>query len=69
MLAKIGGLHLAGNGMLLTIFGADVFFGRLTGFMNGKSWTYSMDKNSATEENTQKMMANQASPFNDCYRV
>ena len=47
----------------------DVFFVHPTGFLRGKSWTYSMDKNSATEENTQWMMANQASPFNGCCNV
>ena len=47
----------------------DVFFVHPTGFLRGNSWTYSMDKNSAAEENTQWMMANQASPFNGCCNV
>ena len=47
----------------------DVFFVHPTGFLRGNSWIYSMDKNSATEENTQWMMANQASPFNGCCNV
>ena len=47
----------------------DVFFVHPTGFLRGESWTYSMDQGSATEENTQWMMANQASPFNGCCNV
>ena len=47
----------------------DVFFVHPTGFLRGESWTYSLDQDSATEENTQWMMANQASPFNGCCNV
>lgn len=47
----------------------DVFFVHPTGFLKGSSWTSSMDPDSSTEENTQWMMANQASPYNGCCNV
>ncbi len=47
----------------------DVFFIHPTGFLKGNSWTFSMDPNTATEENTQWMMANQASAYNSCCNV
>ena len=47
----------------------DVFFVHPTGFLRGKEWIYSMDQNTATEENTKWMMANQASPFNGCCNI
>ncbi|MEZ5552284.1 MAG: DUF3089 domain-containing protein [Pseudomonadales bacterium] len=47
----------------------DVFFIHPTGFLRGSSWTFSMDPDTATEENTQWMMANQASAYNGCCNV
>ena len=47
----------------------DVFFIHPTGFINGGSWTWSMDPNSASEENTRWMLVNQASVFNGCCNV
>jgi hypothetical protein len=47
----------------------DVFFIHPTGYLQGNSWTFSMDANTSTEENTQWMMANQASSFNGCCNV
>ena len=47
----------------------DVFFIHPTGFLRGETWTYSMDMGSATEENTQFLMANQASVYNGCCNV
>lgn len=47
----------------------DVFFVHPTGFLKGSSWTFSMDPDTSTEENTQWMMANQASPYNGCCNV
>jgi hypothetical protein len=47
----------------------DVFFIHPTGYLHGNTWNSSMDPNSSTEENTQWMMANQASAFNGCGRV
>ncbi len=48
---------------------ADVFFIHPTGYLAGSSWTHSMDIESGTEENTQWMMANQASAYNGCCNV
>lgn len=48
---------------------ADVFFIHPTGFLKGTSWIFSMDENTATEENTKWMMANQASVYNGCCNV
>ncbi|MFL0801964.1 MAG: DUF3089 domain-containing protein [Agarilytica sp.] len=48
---------------------ADVFFIHPTGYLAGQSWTYSMEKESGTEENTHWMMANQASAYNGCCNV
>ncbi len=47
----------------------DVFFIHPTGFLKGTSWTFSMDPDTSTEENTRWMMANQASAFNGCCNV
>ena len=47
----------------------DVFFVHPTGFLKGSSWTFSMDANTSTDENTQWMMVNQASPYNGCCNV
>jgi hypothetical protein len=47
----------------------DVFFIHPTGYMHGDDWNSTMDPNSATEENTKWMMANQASAFNGCCNV
>jgi hypothetical protein len=44
----------------------DVFFIHPTGYLNNGDWNSPMDPNSATEENTKWMMANQASSFNGC---
>ncbi len=44
----------------------DVFFIHPTGYLKGKHWNSLMDANTATEENTLWMMANQASTFSDC---
>jgi len=43
----------------------DVFFIHPTGYLRGDHWNAPMDMGSATEENTQWMMANQASAFSD----
>ena len=47
----------------------DAFFVHPTGFLKGSSWTFTMDPNTSTEENTKWMMANQASPYNSCCNV
>jgi hypothetical protein len=47
----------------------DVFFIHPTGFLKGSSWTFSMDPDTSTEENTSWMMANQASAYNGCCNV
>lgn len=47
----------------------DVFFVHPTGFLKGSSWTFSMNAETSTEENTRWMMANQASPYNGCCNV
>jgi hypothetical protein len=47
----------------------DVFFVHPTGFLKGSSWTYTLDAASASEENTQWMLANQASAFSSCCNV
>lgn len=47
----------------------DVFFIHPTGFLRGSSWTFSMDPDTATEENTRWMLANQASAYNGCCNV
>lgn len=44
----------------------DVFFIHPTGFLKGISWSSRLDPDSATEENTKWMLANQASAFNGC---
>jgi hypothetical protein len=48
---------------------ADVFFVHPTGYLSGASWTSPMAPDSATEENTRWMLANQASAFNGCCNV
>ncbi len=48
---------------------ADVFFIHPTGYLSGSTWTSPMDPDSAAEENTQWMMANQASAYNGCCEV
>ena len=47
----------------------DVFFVHPTGFLKGSSWTDPLLEKSATKENTQWMMANQASAFNGCCSI
>jgi hypothetical protein len=47
----------------------DVFFVHPTGEMDGGDWNSTMDARSQTEENTQWMMANQASTFNGCCAI
>ena len=47
----------------------DVFFVHPTGYMNGADWNSPMNPDSRTEENTNWMMANQASAFNGVGRV
>ncbi len=47
----------------------DVFFIHPTGYLRGGDWNSSMDPDSATEENTQWMLANQASAYNGCCNV
>jgi hypothetical protein len=48
---------------------AYVFFIHPTAYLGGQHWNGTMDRNSATEENKQWMMANQASTFNGCCAV
>jgi len=47
----------------------DVFFVHPTGYLSGASWTSPMDPDSAAEENTEWMMAYQASAYNGCCNV
>lgn len=47
----------------------DTFFIHPTGLLSATSWTSPLIKESATEENTQWMMANQASAYNGCCNV
>ncbi len=47
----------------------DVFFIHPTGYFGNESWTSPMEPDSATEENTKWMMANQASAFNGCCNI
>ena len=47
----------------------DVFFIHPTGYMSGADWNSPLDPVSRTEENTQWMMANQASAFSGCCNV
>ncbi|MEE8400201.1 MAG: DUF3089 domain-containing protein [Desulfobacterales bacterium] len=47
----------------------DVFFIHPTGYLRGADWNWAMDPDTATDENTQWMMANQASAFNSCCNV
>jgi len=47
----------------------DVFFIHPTGLMNGNGWVSAMQATSKTEENTQWMMANQASAYNGCCQI
>ena len=47
----------------------DVFFIHPTGYLAGDTWTFFMDPNSKAEENTQWMMANQASAHSSCCKI
>lgn len=47
----------------------DVFFIHPTGYTSGAEWNSPLDPDSKTEENTQWMMANQASAFNGCCAI
>ena len=47
----------------------DVFFVHPTGYLSDGPWAFSMNANSATEENTNWMMANQASAYNGCCNI
>jgi hypothetical protein len=47
----------------------DTFFIHPTGFLSAVGWTSPMNPDSATEENTKWMMANQASAYNGCCNV
>ena len=47
----------------------DVFFIHPTGYLNGGDWNSPMNAPSQTEENTQWMLANQASAFNGCCNI
>jgi hypothetical protein len=47
----------------------DVFFVHPTGYLKGDNWTDPLEEKSATMENTQWMMANQASAYNGCCSV
>ena len=47
----------------------DVFFIHSTGYLSGDTWTFFMDPESRAEENTQWMMANQASTFSSCCKI
>ena len=47
----------------------DTFFVHPTGYLTSAHWTSPMDVNSGTEENTQWMMANQASAFNGASNI
>lgn len=47
----------------------DVFFIHPTGYLSGGDWNSPMDPNTATEENTRWMMANQASVYNGCCAI
>jgi hypothetical protein len=47
----------------------DTFFIHPTGYLTSGSWTSPMAVDSGTEENTQWMMANQASAYNGCCNV
>lgn len=47
----------------------DVFFIHPTGYLTSGSWTSPMDVDSGTEENTNYMLANQASAFNGCCNI
>ena len=47
----------------------DVFFVHPTGYLKGDNWTDPLEEQSATKENTQWMMANQASVYNGCCSI
>ena len=63
------GLTIPENAVVQGEAPVDVFFTHPTGFLRGSSWIYTLDRDTATEENTQWMMANQASAFNGCCNV
>ena len=48
---------------------ADVFFVHPTGYLKGDHWTDPLEEKSTTKENTQWMMANQASAYNGCCSI
>ncbi len=47
----------------------DVFYVHPTGFLKGSSWTFTMDPDTSTEENTRWMISNQAGAYNGCCNV
>ena len=47
----------------------DVFFVHPTGYLKGHHWTDPLEEESATKENIQWMMANQASAYNGCCSI
>tara|TARA_B110000003_G_scaffold50620_1_gene49671 strand:- start:2452 stop:3612 length:1161 start_codon:yes stop_codon:yes gene_type:complete len=47
----------------------DVFFVHPTGYLKAHYWTDPLEEESATKENTQWMMANQASAYNGCCSI
>jgi DUF3089 family protein len=47
----------------------DVFFIHPTGYMGGEDWNWKIDPQTSTEQNTQWMLANQASVFSSCCSV
>ena len=47
----------------------DVFFVHPTGYLKGDNWTDPLEDQSATKENPQWMMANQASVYNGCCSI
>lgn len=56
-------------GEVVASSGVDVFFIHPTGYVHGGEWNSPMDPDSATEENTKWMMANQASVFSSCCNI
>lgn len=47
----------------------DVFFVHPTGYMSGEDWNSPLNKEGVAEQNTQWMLANQASAFNGCCAI
>ncbi|HJW42137.1 MAG TPA: DUF3089 domain-containing protein, partial [Rhizomicrobium sp.] len=58
-----------GSGAVAVNPQVDVFFIHPTGYMHGADWNSPLDPKSQTEENTQWMMANQASVYNGCCAI